>query len=398
MADTPFARRTSRNDGALKPADIPDLQPARAEAASTQEGFGRILADLARGDGALARRIVTTSPDVTVSTNLGGWVNRVGVFDRVERADAFRQEKVASMQRWSAGPQGRHLELGIAENNLFLALAALGLTEPLFGHRLAPVGTLYDPFVARGLDALIYALYQDARFLLVGTPSGVTLAPEGGAHQSQTTPLIGMGLPNLASYEPAYVDELAAMLGHGFHRMLDPDGGATYLRLSTRSLKQPDRRMTDTLAADVLAGAYWLRPPGEACDIVIAAMGAVMPEALDAYGQILEDCPDAGLLAVTSPDRLHRGWLAMERRNRPAHLATLFRDVPRTAGMVTLCDAHPAALSWMGAALGRDVTALGVEGFGQSANLPDLYRTLGLDADAVLDAAARLIWRAAAAA
>lgn len=391
----PFVGRTPKSDAAFRPGALPALLPAHVAKASTQEGFGRILADIARDKKDLAARIVTTSPDVTISTNLGGWVNRTGVFDRRERADAFRQEQVPSTQRWTAGPKGQHLELGIAENNLFLALAALGLTEPLFGHRMLPVGTLYDPFVARGLDALIYALYQDARFMLVGTPSGVTLSPEGGAHQSQTTPLIGMGLPNLASYEPAYVDELAVMMRHGFGRMLAPDGGATYLRLSTRQLDQPARQMDDDLAHDVLAGAYWLRPPGPDCDIVLTAMGALMPEAIEAFALIADDCPAAGLLAVTSPDRLHMDWLQAERQGAPGdcHLGRLFAGLPASAGLVTLCDAHPASLSWMGAALGRDIAPLGVEGFGQSANLPDLYRTLRLDADAVLDAAARLFSR-----
>ncbi len=396
IAATPFVGRKPRIDRALDIRSALDFETPPAATASTQEGFGRILAEVARSDGPLKERIVTSSPDVTISTNLGGWVNRTGVFDRRERADAFRAESVPSTQRWAAGPHGQHLELGIAENNLFLALAALGLTEPLFGHRLLPIGTLYDPFVARGLDALIYALYQDARFLLVGTPSGVTLAPEGGAHQSQTTPLIGMGLPNLASYEPAYVDELTVMMRHSFRRMVDPKGGATYLRLSTRALAQPKRQMDDALTGDVLAGAYWLKRPGPGCDIVIAAMGALMPEALEAHAALLEDCPDAGLLAVTSPDRLHRNWVAAERQNRPgaAHLAGLFQGVPQGAGLVTLADAHSATLSWMGAALRRPVAPLGVDGFGQSADLPDLYRTLSLDAEAVLDAAARLIWRA----
>ena len=399
VAAAPFLGRRPRSDAQFKPGPLPDLAPGRTENASTQEGFGRILAEIARNEPGLAERIVTTSPDVTISTNLGGWVNRTGVFDRREKADTFREENVASMQRWAAGPDGRHLELGIAENNLFLALAALGLTEPLFGHRLLPVGALYDPFVARGLDALIYALYQDARFMLAGTPSGVTLAPEGGAHQSQATPLIGMGLPNLASYEPAYVDELAVIMRHGFQRMLDPDGGATYLRLSTRSLAQPDRRMDDALAADILAGAYWLKRPGPTADVVIAAMGPVVAEALEANETILEDCPDAGVLAVTSPDRLHEDWLAASERGTPGacHLARLFEGTPWRAGLITLADAHPATLSWMGAALGRETAPLGVQGFGQSANLPDLYRQHGLDADAVVSAAARLIWRAMAA-
>ncbi len=117
-----------------------------------------------------------------------------------------------------SAPDGRHIELGIAENNLFLLLGALGLAEAQFGARLLPVGTLYDPFIARGLDALNYACYQDARFLLVATPSGLTLAPEGGAHQSIGTPLIGIGQPGLTYFEPAFVDELQTDHGMGLRR------------------------------------------------------------------------------------------------------------------------------------------------------------------------------------
>ena len=195
------------------PIAVPaELAVPRGTRLSTQEAFGRILGALAAEDSALAGHIVTTSPDVTVSTNLGGWVNRRGIFDRAERADIFREEKVVSAQRWAMAPHGQHIELGIAESNLFLTLAALGLAGPLFGSRLLPIGTLYDPFIKRGLDALNYALYQDARFILVATPLGITLAPEGGAHQSVIEPLIGLAQPGLISFEPAYADELAVLL------------------------------------------------------------------------------------------------------------------------------------------------------------------------------------------
>ena len=213
---------------------------------STQAGFGDILAEIGRGQGelkALAEHIVTTSPDVTVSTNLGPWVNRRGIFDRHTRNDVFRDAKLASAQRWGMSPKGQHIELGIAEQNLFLLLGAAGLTPGMTGARVLPIGTVYDPFVNRGLDALIYACYQDARFLLVGTPSGLTLAPEGGQHQSINTPLIGMAADRLASFEPAHVDELAILLRHAFDHMQRPDGSSVWLRLSTRQLEQPERTL-----------------------------------------------------------------------------------------------------------------------------------------------------------
>src|SRR6266566_2263040 len=219
LSAAPLARAARRWHDAARVPVPPSLPAPRGARLSTQEAFGRILGDIAAGDSALADRIVTTSPDVTVSTNLGPWVNRRGIFDRAERADTFREEKVVSAQRWAMSPKGQHIELGIAESNLFLQLAALGLAAPLFGTRLLPIGTLYDPFIKRGLDVLNYACYQDARFILVATQSGITLAPEGGAHQSIGEPLIGLAQPGLVSFEPAYADELAILLRWAFEEI-----------------------------------------------------------------------------------------------------------------------------------------------------------------------------------
>ena len=269
---------------------------------------------------------MTTSPDVTVSTNLGAWVNQRGLFNRHEHPDVFREENVASIQKWVRSQSGQHFELGIAENNLFLMLAALGLSEPLFGARLLPVGTLYDPFVNRGLDALNYACYQDARFMVAGTPAGVTLAPEGGAHQSVNTPLVGMSMPGLAYFEPAYADELATIMGWGFDHMQADDGGSVYLRLSTRNIAQPERTLTAADRTAITTGAYWLAPPAQAADLAIVYAGAVAPEAVAAHAALLDDIPGAGLLAVTSPDRLHGDWLDAKRRRRAGDRARAGAD------------------------------------------------------------------------
>src|SRR5204863_3132369 len=266
------------------PVAVPHSLPVPGAARlSTQEAFGRILGDIAAGDSVLAERIVTTSPDVTVSTNLGPWVNRRGIFDRAERADTFREEKVVSAQRWVMSPKGQHIELGIAESNLFLQLAALGLAAPLFGTRLLPIGTLYDPFIKRGHDVLNYACYQDARFILVATPSGITLAPEGGAHQSIAEPLVGIAQPGLTSFEPAYADELAVLMRWAFEEIQREDGESVYFRLSTRPVEQPEREMEGALAEAIIAGAYWLREPAEGAELAIAYCGAVAPEALAAH-------------------------------------------------------------------------------------------------------------------
>jgi pyruvate dehydrogenase E1 component len=369
------------------PGDFPMPRGARM---STQEGFGRILNELAASGGELASRIVTTSPDVTVSTNLGAWVNRRGIFDRTERQDVFRDEKVVSAQRWLMTPQGQHIELGIAETNLFLFLAALGLSGPLFGARLLPIGTLYDPFIKRGLDALNYACYQDARFMAVATPSGLTLAPEGGAHQSSSEPLIGLAQSGLASFEPAFVDELSVLMRWGFAHMQEEAGSSIYLRLSTRPIEQPARQLDERLSAAIIAGAYWSIEPRRNAELVIACCGAVTPEALAAHAAIAEEVPGAGLLAVTSPDRLHSDWLASRREpGRPSHIDALLEPLAQGAAIVTVIDAHPATLSWLGGVARHRIYPLGVDHFGQSGDIPDLYRAYGLDAESIIDAAAR---------
>ncbi|MET4117238.1 pyruvate dehydrogenase E1 component [Bradyrhizobium sp. JR1.5] len=366
---------------------------------STQQGFGLVLNEIARGDSELARRIVTTSPDVTVSTNLGPWVNRRGLFARGEKADLFRSEKIPSTFNWDFSPKGQHLELGIAEMNLFIMLSALGLSHQINGERLLPVGTLYDPFIERGLDALNYACYQDARFMVAATPSGITLAPEGGAHQSIATPLIGMAQDGLASFEPAFVDELAVIMGWGFnHMQRDPgEGGSVYLRLSTRSIEQAQRIMTPELAQGITDGAYWLRKPGPNAEAVIAYTGAVAPEAIEATGFIGESRRDIGLLAIMSADRLHAGWTAARKLRRDrrgvqhlSHIEKLLAPLPRDCGIVTVIDGHPAALGWLGSVRGHRVEALGVEQFGQTGTIADLYRHYGIDANAIIDAAESL--------
>ncbi|MGZ2410681.1 pyruvate dehydrogenase E1 component [Sphingomonas sp. F9_3S_D5_B_2] len=374
---------------------IPALPAPTGDEQSTQAAFGRILLELSKQGGALTERIVTTSPDVTVSTNLGAWVNQRGLFRRSEVADVFAQAKIASAQKWSAHNSGQHVELGIAENNLFLMLAAAGLSGDLFGARLFPIGTLYDPFIARGLDALNYACYQDARFLLVATPSGITLGPEGGAHQSINPPLIALGQPGLRHYEPAFADELAAMMEHAFRLIDDPAGESTYLRLSTRNVRQVERT-DDIWREGALNGGYWLRSPGPNAEAAIVSMGAVMPEALAAWEELSEDVPGLGLLAVTSPDLLHRGWTAAQagrwaRQRQPSHVEQLLSQLPRSAGLVTIADAAPASLSWLGGVLGQRVAPLGVEKFGQTGSLADLYAAYRLDGSAITEAVAELL-------
>ena len=374
---------------------VPAIPAPHGDEQSTQAAFGRILLDLAKSGDPIADRIVTTSPDVTVSTNLGAWVNQRGLFKRREMTDVFAQAKIPSAQKWSGNNKGQHIELGIAESNLFLMLAALGLSGDLFGERLVPIGTLYDPFIARGLDSLNYACYQDARFLLVATPSGLTRGAEGGAHQSINPPLIALGQPGLRHYEPAFADELAAMMEEAFRLIDDPKGESTYLRLSTRSIAQMERA-DDSWRDGALKGGYWLKEPGPNAEAAIVAMGALMPEALAAWEELSDDIPGLGLLSVTSPDLLHRAWTAAQAerwagRREPSHVEHLLSRLASGAGLVTLCDAAPASLSWLGGVLGQRVAPLGVERFGQTGSLPDLYAAYRLDGKAITEGIAELL-------
>jgi pyruvate dehydrogenase E1 component len=401
MESAPYAVPLSPAGRHLQAAPVP-VPPALPQPRitgrrmSTQTGFGEILSEIGRAQGEsaeLSRHIVTASPDVAVSTNLGPWINRRGVFDRHVREDVFRSGKLASAQRWGTTPSGQHIELGIAEQNLFLLLGAAGLAHDLYGARLLPVGTVYDPFVNRGHDALFYACYQDARFLLVSTPSGITLSREGGQHQATNTPLLAIVQDRLATFEPAYCDELAILLRHAFEHMQKPDGSAVWLRLSSLVLPQPERALN---AGHVIAGAHWVREPAPGAGIAIAYQGALAGEAEKAFSMLRDDVPEAGLLAVTSPDRLYAGWRAAQRARRrgeqaSSHIEQLLAPLAPGAAIISVLDGHPAAHSWLGAVRGQRVMALGPDRFGQSGDIASLYQEYEIDCAAILDACAEAL-------
>ncbi|WP_026440154.1 transketolase [Acidocella facilis] len=377
------------------PATLPGPRTAGRKM-STQAGFGEILSEIGRAQGeskALSQAIVTSSPDVATSTNLTSWINRRSMFARKAQEDVFRKSKVASMVRKDMHPGGQHIELGIAEQSLFLLLGAAGLAQDLYGTRLLPVGTVYDPFVNRGHDALYYACYQDARFLLVSTPSGITLAAEGGQHQATNTPLLGIVQDKLATFEPAYCDELRIMMRHAFEYMQKPDGSAVWLRLSNFALPQPVRTLNE---AHVIAGAHWITRPAPGASIAIAYQGPMAAEAEKAFALLREDVPEAGLLAITSPNRLYAGWRAAQRQRRAgekatSHIEDILAPLAPGSALVTVLDGHPAAHSWLGAVRGQRVMALGPDHFGQSGTVAELYREYEMDADAILDACAEAL-------
>lgn len=354
---------------------------------STQNAFGKILDQYAKNNTEFSNRIITTSPDVSVSTNLGPWINRKGLFSRVESSDTFRDRKIPSAQKWIFSKEGQHLELGIAEMNLFLMLGAAGLSHELFGERLFPVGTVYDPFIARGLDAMNYACYQDARFMLAGTPSGISLAPEGGAHQSIGTPLIGISQPGLLSFEPAFADELSIIMSYGFDYLQMENGGSVYLRLSTRSIEQPHRHIDESLKTNILKGGYWLKKPGPNPQLVIVYQGVIANEVIEAASILGERFKDIGVLSITSSDNLFHDWKNkssnLHTHKEQSHIEVLLDYISKDTKLITVIDGHPMTLSWLGSVFGHKTIPLGVDRFGQTGNIKDLFTEFAIDSNSI---------------
>jgi pyruvate dehydrogenase E1 component len=402
-----LARAPHTADGnAVSVPDSTGLRAARP--LSTQEAFGRILVDLSRAD-AVAPYLVTTAPDVATSTNLAGFINRTGVFSPVPRR-AWSEDPVL---KWAEGPDGQHIELGISEMNLFLLLGQLGLAWDLSDQPLLPVGTVYDPFVLRGLDAFIYSVYSGARFVVAGTPSGVTLAPEGGAHQSTITPSVGIELPNVTFIEPAYAIALDWLLCGALQSVAAAasrlpgsqaaETGSYYFRLTTRAIDQQPfqaarERLGDAiLRRQVLAGGYRLIDASEAAaagapPVYLVGCGAVVPEVLAAAAELADEGIAATVVDVTSADRLYRAWQRTLRQGvrtatAPSIAGALRSAFPDRAPIVTVHDAASHAMSWLGSALGVPAVSLGVDGFGQSGAVTDLYRAHDLDSGSIVNAA-----------
>jgi pyruvate dehydrogenase E1 component len=391
----------------VRASDVPDSLPSRVPAsASTQEVFGNALVELARLGGPLAERIVTASPDVTISTNLGGWVNRTGVW--AENPWQAPATAVPRLLRWEPGPGGQHIELGISEMNLFMLLGQLGLSHEMNGELLLPVGTVYDPFVCRGLDALIYSAYCGSRFVFAGTPAGVTLSPEGGAHQSAITASIGLELPNVRLYEPCFARETEWTLLEGLRQCLDRvNGMSTYLRLSTRSVSQAafdaaaERIGLDTLRTHVLLGGYRLVEPDAelvasgAPQVVFAASGPIIPDVVDAAAELSAEGVATTVLNITSADRLYTDWqvsrlAAIRSSSVPldgTHVESLLEPSERRAPLVTVLDGSSHALAFLGSIFGQPTIPLGMDRFGQSGARADLYNYAGIDSGHIVNAA-----------
>jgi pyruvate dehydrogenase E1 component len=391
------AERLRRPAVTLRPGpDVPrDVGRTHRGTASTQQAFGRFFVDLAHRAPDTARHVVTVSPDVASSTNLGGWINRTGVWNVGERIDWFADDS-DTLVRWRQSEHGQHIELGIAEGNLVGLLAELGATWSRDGQPLLPIGTLYDPFVNRALEPWSFGIYAGGQSILVGTPSGVTLAPEGGAHQSIITPSVGLEQPGCVAWEPAFGQDLEWTLLHALGRLGRPGGESAYFRLSTRPIDQRLALVPDDPAArerrrrGALAGGYLLRAASGPRRVRLAGVGAMLPETLEAADQLEAAGIGADVLCLTSPDLLFRALQARRglRDGDDDVLDVLFGD---PAPIVTVQDGHPHTLAFLGAIAGAPITSLGVMEFGQSGDVGDLHAACGIDADTIVGAAADLL-------
>lgn len=376
-------------------SSVPDSLAVFAQGqTSTQQIFGRLLTHLAR-ETDLAKRIVTTSPDVSVSTNLSGWILKHGVF--TPNAHLNYETEANALMQWRHTLQGQHIELGISEMNLFMLLGMFGLSAELSGQHLIPIGTVYDPFICRGLDALIYALYSGAKFIFAGTPSGITLSPEGGAHQSTVTPSLGLELPNLNAYEPCFALELEWILLEAIRQCCDRAcGRSTYLRLSTKPIDQTlmtpalERLGEAELRRQVLAGGYRLleRSSVETVTAQLVTCGVMLPEAVAAAQTLRQQGITVNVINLTSPRRLYETWRAS---GPTPSLDWLIPATERHVPIVTLLDGASHALAWLGSVYGAPVVPLGVDTFGQSGTRAELYHHHGIDAAAIVAAVRGLV-------
>lgn len=377
----------------LEPPIVPtDLGHTPTGVATTQAALGRALIDLTRVAPDAARRVVTVSPDVSSSTNLAGWINKVGVWSTEEKRDWFDDDS-ETILHWRERPSGQHIELGIAEVNLVSLLGELGATWSRWGQTLFPIGTIYDPFVERALEPWSFGMYAGGQSILVGTPSGVTLAPEGGAHQSIKTPSIGLEQPECISYEPAFVVDVEWTLLSAMGQLGRPGGKSAYLRLSTRPVDQQLAAVPEDPAArerrrrQVVAGAYALRST-EHPDVAVVTMGALVPEALAAADRLAEQGVAVDVICVTSPGLLFE---ALQSRNGQSDAPTWIIDQvfssDRAVPMVTVMDGHPHTLSFLASINRVKARHLGVSRFGQAGDLDSVYRYHGIDTDSILRAA-----------
>ena len=363
---------------------------------STQQIFGLLMTENSRLDENLRNRFVSISPDVASSTNLGGWINKMGIWQSHQTTELPEEDLVRALN-WEMSKSGQHIELGISENNLFMALGQLGLTEELFGSTLIPIGTLYDPFVRRGLDALFFGVYSGAKFIMIGTPSGISLSPEGGLHQSLITPSIGIEMPELDYYEPAFGKELEWIFLNGMNNV-SKRKRSMYLRLTTSKLNQDifneynNQKDIKSLREDIINGGYLfnsnISDNSDQYKINLFSLGAMFSEVIEAQKELLKEGITSNLINITGPGPLYRDF--HNNSLDGSHLLKILSNHSKLPS-ISVIDGHPHALSWIGSALGVKSISLGITEFGQSGDQKDLYEYYGLDKNSIQDAVYKIL-------
>ncbi|EXG82565.1 transketolase-like TK C-terminal-containing protein [Cryptosporangium arvum] len=392
-------RRAAALERPPTPSRRPDVLPAalsrpHRKAISTQAALGRFMADLTREAPAAAARVVTCSPDVASSTNLGGWINKTGVWSAQDRPDWFADD-TERVLKWSEVTTGQHIELGIAEVNLVGLLGELGATWSRWGERLIPIATLYDPFISRALEPWSYGIYAGGQSIIVGTPSGVTLAPEGGAHQSITTPSIGLEQPGCVAWEPAFAQDLEWCLLEAMNQVGVPGGTSGYFRLSTRPIDPGlaalplDEVLRERRRRQAVAGGYRITAHSPADEqVTLVGAGAILPEVVAAAELLSSQGVTAGVVCLTSPDLVFRSA-----QGRGSDISAALFPAEHPAPLVTVLDGHPHTLSFLAGLRGDRTINLGVTEFGQSSGVDDAYRLHGIDVASIVDAALTLTGR-----
>ncbi|MFW6074003.1 MAG: transketolase-like TK C-terminal-containing protein, partial [Chloroflexota bacterium] len=223
-----------------------------------------------------------------------------------------------------------------------------------------------------------------------------------------------MELPNLRSHEPAFAQELEWQMLEALQQCADRvNGKATYLRLSTKPidqrLMQPalERIGEDELRRQVLRGGYRLvdakhdAPDTDPRDTVqVVATGVMVPEAHEAVQMLHEEGIAANLINLTSSQLVYEDWISWRRMlmslsaddpDPGAHIGMLIPESERRAPIVTVQDGASHSLAWIGSVYGAPVFSLGVDDFGQSGDIPSLYKHYEIDAEHIAEAAFSLL-------
>lgn len=411
--------------------------------AHRKAGTGKEVSHEEERWGPAADLVLTMAPDVGTSTNINpamddkiygpdqpDYESELGLRDR------RRPALVPHEEAWT-----RHIRFEIAEANCMSAAGAFGKMRDHVGLPFLPIMTIYDFFIKRAYDQLYYNLYWKSGFIVVGTPAGVTLSPEGAQHSWKSD----IQMPNLITWEPFYAHEVDWILAESVRRHMtgDDEGrSGVLIRCVTKSVRQAemmtrlkaakrfenasDEEILAATRADALEGAYYLvdwrgypdYTPGDNV-VNVFAMGAVTAEALKAADSLRAEGIYANVLCVTSGDLLcgtlgretgfrHlretlgiTGDLYLTRPNGHANgnghateiddAADLVMAAARRVPLVTVVDGEPGLLDNLGSVVGVKSDDLAVRKPSKCGRPVDVYGYMHIDAEAIHEAVGQVL-------